>query len=453
MSQLGIPSSLAATSKLVCLERKKWYTKRTLPSIQDQPLLRLPYELLRKNFRSAHYHIEWDSNFVKDLLKQTANGSVTGKLSQQDVVNNLDQMLARMNGLKRKLTACAEEENRLYRQADARVSHLRELANVHTVDDVKYESWSRQRLDRLIVDYMLRHGYTASATSLAQEREMLELVDIDTFVAMANVRTSLQNGSVTEALAWCSDNKKELRKSGSNLEFMLRCQQYIELVRNLKLIEAITHAKKYIIPFTETYPTEANHIAGLLAHSTHTHHVEPYASYFSPSRWQMLADLFTEANLKLLGLPMFPLLHIALSSGLSALKTPACHSREQNQSQQGKQPSSSANGISTAPNKKSATPEAQGRDKEHHGTASLTTSVCPICSTELNALARNVPYAHHSQSHLLEHDLMILPNGRVYGKARLDEYATMSSLPPGKIKDLVTGQIFEADSLRKVFIT
>ncbi|KAM7202121.1 CTLH/CRA C-terminal to LisH motif domain containing protein [Naviculisporaceae sp. PSN 640] len=390
----------------------------------DQPLLRLPCELLKKNFRAAHFTFEKDSTFVKNLLKETATGSLNGKTSPQDVVKNLDTMLARMRGMKRKLETYAEEEANIYRQVDARVAHLKELSTMHTVEDIKYEAWSRQRLDRLVVDYMLRHGYNESAVSLANERQMQDLVDIDTFVAMSKIRRSLENGSVTEALAWCSENKKALRNMGSNLEFMLRCQQYIEMMRTgtqAKMLEAIGHAKKYIIQFRDTYPLEVSQMAGLLAHRPDTT-LEPYASWYSPGRWTKLAEIFVEAHNNLLGLPSFPLLHIALSSGLSALKTPACHSSHAT--------SSSQPGHST----------------------SLTTNVCPICSTELNELARNVPYAHHSKSHV-EHDLLLLPNGRVYGKARLEEYASKAGLPPGQCKDLVTGEMYPFEQLKKVFIT
>ncbi|KAK4123096.1 hypothetical protein N657DRAFT_597383 [Parathielavia appendiculata] len=427
----------------------------------DQPCLRTPYELLRKNFRSVHYPFEWDSTSVKNLLKETANGSLNGKTSPQDVVKNLDQMLAKMRGLKRKLTAAAEEEDRLYRQLDARGAHLRELANLNTVDDVRYEAWSRTRLDRLLVDYMLRHGYDSSAIALADEREMRDLVDIDTFVVMSKIRKSLEAGSVQEALAWCNENKKELRKMESNLEFMLRCQQYIEMMRigsTSKMLEAISHAKKHITPFNDTYPDEVSNMAGLLAYRPDTT-LEPYASLYSASRWQKLADSFAEAHLKLLNLPPTPLLHIALSSGLSALKTPACHSTR---SQQVQPPTPSSDPKEeddhhhhqpTNGTTQPTTPRTTPKPHHHHGTASLTTRVCPICSTELNALARNVRYAHHGKSRLLEHDLMLLPNGRVYGKARLDEYAAKSGLPAGRVKDLVTGEVFDAGEIRKVFVT
>ncbi|KAM7223822.1 CTLH/CRA C-terminal to LisH motif domain containing protein [Rhypophila decipiens] len=387
----------------------------------DQPLLRLPCELLKKNFRAAHFTFEKDSTFVKNLLKETATASINGKTSPQDVVKNLDTMLTRMRGMKRKLESYSEEESSIYRQVDARVAHLKELSTMHTVEDIRYEAWSRQRLDRLVVDYMLRHGYNESAISLANERQMQDLVDIDTFVAMDKIRRSLENGSVTEALAWCSENKKALRNMGSNLEFMLRCQQFIEMMRMGKQLEAISHAKKHFVQFRDSYQQEVHQLAGLLAHRPDTE-LEPYKTWYSQERWNRIADIFVEAHNKLLVLPSFPLLHIALSSGLSALKTPACHSSQ-----------------------------ATSSSQPSHST-SLTTNVCPICSTELNELARNVPYAHHSKSHV-EHDLLLLPNGRVYGKARLEEYAAKAGLQPGHCKDLVTGQMYTFDQLKKVFIT
>lgn len=205
---------------------------------------------------------------------------------------------------------------------------------------------------------------------------------------------------------------------------MLRCQQYIEMLRTDapgKMNEAIAHAKKFLVPFDDAYHDDVHQIAGLLAYRPDTD-LEPYASWYSPNRWALLAGIFTDAHNKLLGLPSFPLLHIALSSGLSALKTPACHSSQAT--------SSSQPGHST----------------------SLTASVCPICSTELNDLAKNVPYAQHSKSHV-ENDLLLLPNGRVYGKARLEEYASKAGLGAGQVKDLVTGEIYGSDQLKKVYIT
>lgn len=209
---------------------------------------------------------------------------------------------------------------------------------------------------------------------------------------------------------------------------MLRYQQYIELVRKsaqTRPDEALAHARKHLFPYRETYPKEVFHACGLLSMlPEHAARVESYRELYSPARWQMLADLFTTTHHSLLSLPSIPLLHIALSSGLSALKTPACHSIHPN--------------SAAAPS--------------HHTSLSLATSVCPICSTELNELARNVPHALHSKSHV-EPDLLLLPNGRAYGKARLEEYAKKAGLPDNKVKDLRTGEVYNVQLLKKVYIS
>ncbi|GAO14162.1 hypothetical protein UVI_02037550 [Ustilaginoidea virens] len=388
----------------------------------DQPLLRLPHELLRKNFRSAHFTIEKDTSALRALLKESATAAVSGRASQQDVLRNLDAMISRMRGVKRKLAAYADEEARLHHQTAARIAHLDELYTMRSVDDVRYEAWSRRRLDRLLADYLLRHGFKETASQLAEDKGMRDLVDVDTFANMSRIRESLLKGSVAEALAWCAENKKELRKMESKLEFMLRLQQYIELIRTQaepKLVEAIAHAKKYLLPYWTTYPKEVQQACGLLAFPPDAPASAAYSNMYKPARWAELADIFTTAHSNLLVLPAVPLLHVALSSGLSALKTPACHS--------------------------SATHHGQGTSTLGHG-------VCPICSTELNELARNVPYAHHTKSHV-EHDLMLLPNGRVYGSQSLQDQAKKAGLPETMVKDLQTGEVFAAEGLKKVYIT
>lgn len=84
--------------------------------------------------------------------------------------------------------------------------------------------------------------------------------------------------------------------------------------------------------------------------------------------------------------------------------------------------------------------------------SSSSSSVCPICSTELNALARNVPYAHHDQSHV-DNDLMMFPSGRVYSQRRLTEHARKAGLVEGRVKDIRTGEVVSVKELRKIYIT
>lgn len=62
-----------------------------------------------------------------------------------------------------------------------------------------------------------------------------------------------------------------------------------------------------------------------------------------------------------------------------------------------------------------------------------------------------MPYAQHLKSHV-ESDLMLLPNGCVYGLHRLLEHARKMGLGPESIKDLRTGEVFEREELKKLFI-
>jgi macrophage erythroblast attacher len=63
-----------------------------------------------------------------------------------------------------------------------------------------------------------------------------------------------------------------------------------------------------------------------------------------------------------------------------------------------------------------------------------------------------VPYAHHTKSHV-ESDLVLLPNGCVYGRQRLEEYSKRAGLDGDVVKDLRSGEIFSIDDLKKVYIS
>jgi len=203
----------------------------------------------------------------------------------------------------------------------------------------------------------------------------------------------------------------------SNLEYELRLQQYIEMLRTGdKQRDAALHARKFLASHPD--PAFVQRAAGLLAYGPNSTPPDPYRDLYSPKRWASLADLFLQTHHTLFSLPSQPLIHTAVSAGLSALKTPSCHSAF----------TSSSSNAHTA-----------------------STSVCPICSTELHELARHVPYAHHSKSHV-DGDPVVLPNNRVYGRERLMRFQEKMGTRKGLVRDLVEDVEYEEDLIRKVFI-
>ena len=118
-----------------------------------------------------------------------------------------------MQGLKRKMESLQEEERKVQDQSKKRIQHLECLHQIPSLVDVKYDQWSRTRLERLMVDHMLRSGYSESARQMAREREVEDLVDINVFVQCQRVAESLRRGETKDALQWCGENKAALRKS------------------------------------------------------------------------------------------------------------------------------------------------------------------------------------------------------------------------------------------------
>jgi macrophage erythroblast attacher len=398
---------------------------------------------VRRNFKTSQRYVERERDHIIPALKDTANASLSSTQTPDQTLASLDAMIARMQTLKRKLQVLHEEEQTIQAHSQKRIKHLQDLYEIPSLADVKYDEWSRVRLDRLMVDYLLRAGYSKSAASLGKEKGIEDLVDLDVFVQCQKVADSLERGETKDALMWCTENRTALKKIGqNNLEFELRLQQYIEMIRtggSGKQFEAILHAKKYLVPYKDTHNEAILHASGLLAQPPNTCH-DPYKvrlhrtplsdilttsqKMFSPTRWTYLSTLFITTHHTLLSLPTRPLLHIALSAGLSALKTPACHSVY-----------------------------ASSSSNPH----SAVSSVCPICSTELNQLALNVPYAHHTKSYV-EQDPIVLPNGRIYGRRRLEDLQRkleggVGEVGGGKVRDPTTGEVFEWEEVRKVYIS
>ncbi|KAF1986027.1 hypothetical protein K402DRAFT_394272 [Aulographum hederae CBS 113979] len=417
--------------------------------ILDQSLLRLPTEILKKNNKTAQTLVSVEQHHVLKSLSSAAKVCVEtpdASTAQAAALSALDTNIANLTLLKSKLSALQSSNANVHSSTHARLTHLAELQNIPSLADVKYDEWSRVRLDRLLVDYLLRQGYIESARQLATSKSILPLVsvEIDAFEACGRIEKSLRSGRLTEALVWCSDNKKELRKLNSCLEGELRFQQYIELVRSgewRKLGEATVYARKHLAGGNDA--EFAIRAAGLLAFTSDTS-AEPYRALYSSDRYTTLATLFLQTYQTLYSLPEVPLLSTTLSAGLSALKTPACHSNTtpsigsnpgasaHNPSQHPQNPHRNRTTHSNNPNvftpsataTASVNPSSSSTTGPPASTTSasllLTHSLCPICSTELNELARGVPRAHHLKSHV-DADLVVLPNGRVYGRRRLEE--------------------------------
>ncbi|CAO1614774.1 unnamed protein product [Parajaminaea phylloscopi] len=398
---------------------------------------------------------------------------------------------------------------------------------------LRYQVWSDTRLHRMIIDWLLRRGYVESAQTFIKSRGIEAYTDLPVFKELFAIRASLipppESGvksSCAVALAWCLENKVALRRFKSTLEFELRMQEFIDLCKTRtpeSLAQGVAYLRKHILPLYKSalealskgqlsekgagsgsaeVTAEADgagedsdedaaeraanamicervsRIMGLLA-------VGPggwaYEEFYSPMRYSRLYESLLSAALHIYSLPPQPLLHIALSAGLSSLKVPACYGGE-------KAPTSSATPAGNAAAAATATSaageaassltessaepgeidedlmrdvrrevRAEHIKHEAEGSRAKMSSVdfhiddtrnidCPVCATVsfatsasgtasaaathhslgLGVLAREVPWSHHSNS-----VIVCRISGKVIDDS--DEGGGIVALPNGRV--------------------
>ena len=108
-----------------------------------------------------------------------------------------------------------KQQKELSASCRSRTRHLNELNSLESFSTRAYADWGHVRLQRQIVDTLLRRGYTQSALQLARLEDLGGLVDveIELFRELGDIEAALLRGSANEALQWCKDNAAVLRKT------------------------------------------------------------------------------------------------------------------------------------------------------------------------------------------------------------------------------------------------
>ncbi|XP_062179372.1 protein MAEA homolog isoform X1 [Phragmites australis] len=370
----------------------------------EHQLVRVPLEALRSTVRSNHRLAE------KEIAAVLSCASATPVESSAAAVDHLTSLVSRLHGLKRKMEEGARAEELQVQRCRARLDRL---ATASAGDD---SEWEDMRLKRILVDYMLRMSYYDTAAKLAETSGIQDLVDTDVFLNAKRVIDSLQNKEIAPALAWCAENKSRLKKSKSKLEFLLRIQEFVELVKAKSFIQAIAYARKYLAPWGATHMKELQRVTATLVFRSSTN-CTTYKVLFEQNQWDHLVDQFKQEFYKLYGMTLEPLLNIYLQAGLTALKTPFC-----SEGNCPKEDPLSLDGF-----RKLADPLPFS--KQHHSKL-----VCYITKELMDT----------------ENPPRVLPNGYVYSEKALQE---MSKKNGGEIKCPRTGDVCKFEDCVRAFIS
>uniref|UniRef100_A0A8C5B3S0 E3 ubiquitin-protein transferase MAEA n=1 Tax=Gadus morhua TaxID=8049 RepID=A0A8C5B3S0_GADMO len=339
--------------------------------VQEYPTLKVPYETLNKRFRAAQKNIDRETSHVSMVVAELEK-TLSSFPAVHSVVSLLDGVVEKLSALKRKAAESIQAEDESAKLCKRRIEHLKE----HSSDQLASVSlWKKKRMDRMMVEHLLRCGYYNTAVKLA-------------------------------------------RQSGieSYLEFSLRIQEFIELIRQNKRMDGVRHARKHFSQAEGGQLDEVRQVMGMLAFPSDTH-ISPYKDLLDPARWKMLIQQFRYDNYRLHQLGNNSVFTITLQAGLSAIKTPQCYKEE---------------GSSKNPD-------------------------CPVCSKSLNKLAQPLPMAHCANSRLVckisgevmneNNPPMMLPNGYVYGYNSL-----LSIRQDDKVICPRTKEVFSFSQAEKVYI-
>jgi len=384
----------------------------------EHSTLKVPYELLNKQFRTSQKTIDREVSKVNSSAGELEKKVKESQLTVGDVTSALTCMVDNLSMLKRKAEESIQEEIGASRVIKRRLSHLQERKTSGEQENSPPLTWQKNRLDRMLVEYFLRAGYYTTALKLANQSNIEDLTNIELFMMSKEIEDSLTRFETKPCLNWCADNRSKLRKMKSTLEFNVRKQEFVEMIKQNKRIEAIKHARKYLSSTDPTQVADVQKLMGMLAFDCNKPE-NPYSEILSEDNWQTLVIQFRNDNFKLHQLNSTSVFTATLQAGLSSLKTLHCY-KEDN---------------------------------------SRRSSDCPVCSTNMNELAEPLPYAHCANSKLVcsisglplneNNPPMMMPNGRIYGLKALENIAVTNE---GRVVCPRTQEICHLDELQKVFV-
>lgn len=376
------------------------------PEVIDAPLLKVPFESLKRAAKERKALVDEAGEALASL-----STSAGGAASKEQQLQQIDQLVSCLQGLKRKLVDVSQQEAGDALRCKARLEHLQQLGSPGKGSVV---AWNKQRLDRLLVDHMLRSGNQASAARLAQETGSEALSDLHIFAQAQRVIQSLKQHDCSAALAWCEANRARLRKAKSSLEFKLRLQEFLELVAKEQRLAAVSYARTHLAPWAPQHMPELQRVLAALVFGCRTK-LTTYKALFSEGRWTALLELFLRELYRLHALLPESALTVHLQAGLIALKNP---------------------------------PSSSSSSRED-----------PLQHPDFKALASPLPCAKHVHSKLIcavtreimtdANPPMVLPNGYVYSQKAIDQIASKNN---GRIVCPHTGSEYGYDEARRAFI-
>lgn len=227
---------------------------------------------MNKKFRIAQKTLDRELSQIQNVANELERGLETR--SAGEITRLLGGVVERLSVLKRKADESISDELSAVQACKRRLDHVRQsIIHIIPTPDLRLaylNQWKQTRLDRMIVEHFLRLGYYETAERLAARKGIRDLTNLEIFQTTREVEQDLTNHRTAKCIAWCNDNKSKLRKINSNIEFQLRVQEFVELIRVDRRLDAVTHSRKYFPAFENDQLKEIRQCMALLAFPVNT---------------------------------------------------------------------------------------------------------------------------------------------------------------------------------------
>ncbi|KAF7637216.1 hypothetical protein Mgra_00003392 [Meloidogyne graminicola] len=353
--------------------------------------LKIPYELMNKKFRCSQRIIDQCIfHFQKEfeILEQKLQGRAQ-PISLNEVSNNISKLNQLVTQFKDDIGQKLREEIEAGQDLDKQVEMLKQAGSS---DSTVRKSFYDQRLNRFIVEHLLRIGYFETAQMLADYVGLDIQSQKGVYHVARQVEESLRNKDLSLCLNWVRDNRSRLHRIGSSLETEVRIQHCVELVKSGKIAESLKYVQSFFGSKTDLHGvqwmtnTNLLHLMGLIALGKDSSRSE-HQPLLSDERYSTLIQLFKIENDRIYKFCTQSPFSACLQAGIAVHKTPQC--------------------------KKDAN------------------SKCIVCSSVF-ALSEGLPYTHLSNSRLFcaisgepfdgeDNRPMMLPNGLMSTKSAFEK--------------------------------
>ncbi|GJQ13324.1 hypothetical protein GpartN1_g5115.t1 [Galdieria partita] len=174
-------------------------------------------------------------------------------------------------------------------------------------------------VSQAICQHLYRRGLFTVGERFADESGILFQEDFtEPIKELYDIVSAIGEHRLEPAISWIMQHAVHLTKGGDILLFRLHELQYLQLLRERKIREAMEYANKHFPAFAESYLSEIQRLCGCLLFIDRIE-TSPYADLFSPHLKLETQAEFTKACCKVLGIAQESPLYLVTMAGIVAL--------------------------------------------------------------------------------------------------------------------------------------